>query len=153
MSAQNPVDSLYYRNGKIEAVVVAKSTKESVEFTYPNESSVNTVSTSDLLKIRFSSGREEVYSQPLEIPVITSPSQWKMVVVTDNYEDVRNLVKVKELKVNTGAGMAMYQAAKKKAIIKLKKEAAKLGCGVVYMPEPPHFNFSVKGYGTAYRLQ
>lgn len=91
-------------------------------------------------------------SQQLNIPVITSKSQWKEVIITDDFDDVKNLVKVKDLKVNTGAGMAMYAAAKKKAIKKLQKEAAKLGCGIVYMPEPPRFNFSVKGYGTAYKL-
>lgn len=90
--------------------------------------------------------------QSLVIPVITSKSQWKEVIVTDNFDDVKHLVKVKELKLNTGAGMAMYAAAKKKAIKKLQKEAAKLGCGIVYMPEPPRFNFSVKGYGIAYKL-
>ena len=95
---------------------------------------------------------DSVTNQSLVIPVITSKSQWKEVIITDNFDDVKNLVKVKELEVNTGTGMAMYAAAKKAAIKKIKKEAAKLGCGIVYMPESPRFNFSVKGYGTAYKL-
>ncbi len=57
--AQNRMDTLYFRSGKVEAVDVTVNYDDKIEFVYPGESMRNVASKDNLIKIIYKSGRLE----------------------------------------------------------------------------------------------
>lgn len=152
------VDTIFYRNGDNIPVNVKRCDGETVEYTFPNETAVNTVYKSTIYKIKFSSGREEICSQLLKIKEITSVSQYHDVVVTYNADDTKGLEKVKELSRASGwGGQLAAGMGYSKAIVLLQKEAAAIGCGLILIHGSPNMDNTEYGAGTrvnasAYRL-
>ncbi len=60
--AQNAVDSLFFRDGRVEGVIVSRSTSDMIQFSYPNETLQNEMWKSELLRIKYASGRIEQLS-------------------------------------------------------------------------------------------
>ncbi len=57
--AQAPVDSLFFRDGRVEGVIVSRSTSDMIQFSYPNETLLNEIQKSELVRIKYGSGRIE----------------------------------------------------------------------------------------------
>jgi hypothetical protein len=55
----NAQDKIIKRNGDTLKVKIVQSTPDMVEFTYPNEASINSEYKNSLIKIIYASGREE----------------------------------------------------------------------------------------------
>lgn len=59
LSAQERMDSLFFRNGDIEVVTISKNSTDVIECYYPGEDMVSVVEKNQLNKIVFKSGRTE----------------------------------------------------------------------------------------------
>ncbi len=85
--AQTPVDSLFYRDGRVEGVTISKSTNELLQFSYPNESLVNEIQKTDLVQIKYRSGRIENLSTIEDLLPIPEPEfVGEVYLVKDNNE-------------------------------------------------------------------
>ncbi len=129
------LDSVFYNNGKVEAVNLTKNSSDRIEFSYPGETLVNEVYKNQLIMIKYRSGRIEQCEQSFYVPRITSPSQWEQVVLTIDEDDLKGRVKIETIKVKSMHGGVMETATRNDLEKKLKKEAAKKGCGAVYVKE------------------
>lgn len=152
------LDTLVFRNGEKYAVTVKESDGETVTYSFPGESSLNTMYKVQLSSVIYASGRTEDCSALLKIKEITNKSQWKEVVVTYNESDVRGLEKVKELSKASGwGGMLASGKGYDKAIKRSQKAAAKIKCGLVLIHGQTNRITSAMGAGSratasAYRL-
>ena len=129
------LDSVFYNNGKVEAVNVTKNLSDKIEFSYPGETLINEVYKNQLLCIKYKSGRVEKYEQSFFVPIISSSDQWEQVVLTIDEDDLKGRVKAGTIKVKSMHGGVMETATRKDLEKKLLKEAAKRGCGAVYIKE------------------
>ena len=71
INAQEQLDSVFFRNGNTYAVNVIRSNNESIEYMYPNETVINETYKTQLLRIKYRSGRIEECSELLKIKRIT----------------------------------------------------------------------------------
>lgn len=149
INAQEQLDSVFFRNGNTYAVNVIRSNNESIEYMYPNETVINETYKTQLLRIKYRSGRIEECSELLKIKMITSPSHWKDVVVTYLIDDTKGLEKVSELSyVSLWGGAWAAGMGYNKAIQGLQKKAAKLGCGLILIHGSPNMTNTKFGAGT-----
>lgn len=63
LSAQEPLDSVFFLKGNIDVVKILKNSSESIDCNYPNEDMITTISKSEIAKIRFRSGRVEICNE------------------------------------------------------------------------------------------
>ncbi len=144
-------DKIVKRNGDTLFVAIKKSTPEIVEFTYPNELTVNSEYKNALSQIIYSSGRIENCNASTSLATVNGPDDWEKVVITTNSDDVRGLTKLGEVVGKSGWGGTMAQGmGDKDARKKLKKSAAKLGASIVLLQDKPD-SFGVKLVGVAYK--
>lgn len=153
----NAQDKIILKNGEELNVKIVKNNENSIEFNYPGESLVNVKNKKEIKKVIYESGRSEEFHLGIDVPVITSPDDWKNVVETYLESDVEGLTRVADLKATSGWGGSMGSSlGYKDAIKKLKKKAAKLGAGVILIHGQPNQSASARGGGvqviaTAYK--
>lgn len=151
-------DTLFFRNGDAISVNVIRSGGDIIEYSFPGENSINSVYKTQLLKIRYSSGRIENCSELLKVKVITDVSQYEDVIITYNEDDTHGLEKVAELSKASGwGGKLAAGAGYNNAIKRLQKKAAQIGCGLVLIHGSPNMINAQHGSGvrvnaSAYRI-
>ena len=106
VNAQEQLDSVFFRNGNAHAVNVIRSNNESIEYMYPNETVIIETYKTQLLRVKYRSGRVEECSELLKIKRITNFSDWENVVVTYLADDTKGLEKVSEISYVSGWGGA-----------------------------------------------
>ena len=144
-------DKIIKRNGDTLKVKIVHSTPDMVEFTYPNEESINSEYKNNLSKIIYSSGREENCAGERKLAVVNGEKDWEKVEITSNPDDVKGLTKLGEVVGKSGWGGAYAQGlGDKNARKALKKNAAKLGASIVLLQDKPD-HWGVKLIGIAYK--
>lgn len=85
-SAQDLVlDSLFYKDGRIEAVNITKNNVNNIEFSFPNETLLNVVLKADLKLIKYKSGRvEEFISENEKLPIPEPEFIGEVYLIKDN---------------------------------------------------------------------
>ena len=129
--ASKAQDVVVLRDSTRMNVKVVESNDKAIVFTYPNEDIRNEKAKKQIAYIIYASGRREECKSVVEIPTISGKDDWEKVVVTREKEDVDGLTKVKYLSVSGGSVWVTRESAHNSAIEKIKKKAAKLGCGIV----------------------
>lgn len=144
-------DKIIKRNGDTLKVKIVHSTPDMVEFTYPNEESLNSEYKNNLSKIIYSSGREENCAGEKKLAVVNGEKDWEKVEITSNPDDIKGLTKLGEVVGKSGWGGAYAQGlGDKNARKALKKNAAKLGASIVLLQDKPD-HWGVKLIGIAYK--
>jgi hypothetical protein len=87
-------------------------------------------------KVKFKSGREEVFNEAYRYPQINGEEDWEKVIVTYVESEVAGLQRVELMKATSNVGALMGPAMGKnagynKCIAKLKKKAASLGACII----------------------
>lgn len=125
-------DKIVLRDGTELNVKVLESKENSVVFTYPNEDIKNEKPKSMIDYILYASGRRE---EGMKIPTIESKDDWEKVILTTDKNAVVGLTKVKYVSVSGGSVWVTRETAHKSAEEKIRKKAAKMGCGIVLITE------------------
>ena len=104
-----------------------------IKFIYDGETLTNTLGKTAIAQIQFASGRIEECSQKV---VINDPKlDYENIMVFRDKEDCVGLVRIKEISAKSGGEFAISDKEGryiKKTIVKLQKEAAKLGgCAIL----------------------
>jgi hypothetical protein len=148
-------DKIIMRSGDTLKVQITKTTPDFVEFTYPKETLVNTEYKNTIVKIIYSSGREEVCSEKTQLQKINGVDDWEKVVITYTESDVKGLSKVGQITKTSGlggGGIMSTTLGYKDALKKIKKEAAKQGACIVWITDNTNeYTTHVRLTGIAYK--
>jgi hypothetical protein len=116
------MDTLFFHNGKVEQAVVKKIKESTISFTYKNEQAERSVSSYAIERIKFASGREEFFSQKIEVP---NDSSWNNIVILHNKEEAEGLTKLSALSAHTAfINLHTSHTGQVKARQKILKSAA-----------------------------
>lgn len=126
-------DKIVLRDSSVIDAKVLESNEKSVTYVFPSENVKNQKDKSQIAYIIYSSGRKETCNVSPSIPNISSKDDWDRVIITHNANDAIGLKKVKSISAQGGNGGVFGNAEKahEKALEKLKKNAAKIQCGLV----------------------
>lgn len=119
-----PTDTIFKLGGTVLLVDVTKVTTTYVSFVYPGQDEVYTIERKQIQKIVYKNGRIDELNNPL-IEMIDE-YQWEAVWLTEDKKEVVDLYKRGVVESKSSPSERSPKAAKKNAIIKLKKKAANM---------------------------
>ena len=130
--AQSKNDVLYLLDGPKE-VNVKEVGFNIIKYSFPDESTVYSVSKHQVTKIEYASGREEVFESPFKS--VKGLDDAELVYITYNSEDIAGLDPKGELfsKATGVTTLSSINNVKNRAMDKLKAEASMLGANVVFV--------------------
>lgn len=117
-----PTDTIFKLGGTVLLVDVTKVTSNYVSFIYPGHDEVYTIERKQIQKIIYNNGRIEELNKP--IVEMIDEYQWEAVWLTEDKKEVVDLYKRAAIEAKSSPSERSPKAAKKNAIIKLKKKAA-----------------------------
>jgi hypothetical protein len=129
-------DVIYLRGTDSIVAIVTKITENTIEYKYEGEEFVVAKNKKEIKKVKFKSGREEVFNEAYRYPQINGEEDWEKVIVTYVESEVAGLQRVELMKATSNVGALMGPAMGKnagynKCIAKLKKKAASLGACII----------------------
>lgn len=129
-SSSHLLDRIVKHGGDTIFCKVTELTDRKIKYKLDGEDLTNSVSENIVKEIRFSNGRVQEISQHI---IIRGAEDWEKVQIVYDKAEVDGLVRKKELAAKATAvfGTTGLGKMEKKAIEKLKKEAAALGCHMV----------------------
>jgi hypothetical protein len=128
--AQSKNDVMHLMDGPKE-VQIKEVSQHLVKFTYPQESTIYSISKHQIEKIEFASGRVENFESPFK--KIKGLENAEDVFVTYNFEEVTGLENVGQLfsKATGVTSLSSMNNVKNRSLDKMKAEAAMIGANVV----------------------
>ncbi len=165
-----PHDTIFKINGQQLPVDVTTVTPTYISFVFPGKPEEFTIERKEVHKIIYKTGKIDILNQAAF--VMFDESSWEAVWITEDKKDVGNLYVLGEVEAKSPSSARSAAAAKKGAIIKLKKKAANLKAtlvlvtkkqatggygeypgyyikGTAYGPEPPAEGTSQTGQGAS----
>ncbi len=119
-----PTDTIFKLGGAVLLVDVTKVTTNYVSFVYPGQNEVYTIERKQIEKIIYKNGRIEQLNNP--IMKMIDEYQWEAVWLTEDKKEVIDLFKRGLVESKSAPSERSPKAAKKNAIITLKKKAANM---------------------------
>jgi len=124
-------DTIFQLNNELIICRIISVNEFEITFSYPKESLTNTLSKKVLREIHFSSGRVQKLSELIDIK---GEADWEKVQITNIQSDIIGLIKKESITaVSTGTMFDDDASIKERAEKKIKKEAAKLKCHLVFI--------------------
>jgi hypothetical protein len=145
---------MYKHTGEKLDVKIIKVGEFTVTYSYPNETAEQTIGKYAIAKIEYASGRKEDISDKI---IISSKDDWEKVVLLEDVSMVVGLKKQGEIKGKT-SGMYSFRTsgnADKKALERLKKDAAELGAQFILLTAEKDSRWTTqsikKGFAYSYK--
>lgn len=133
--AQNiPLDSIF-TSEKLIIAKVKSVEPDVVTFTFPNEEVVTSIYKNTVRKIRFASGRTQIFTEALALKEIESGFDFDQVSITRLESETKGLIKLDEI-FTKAVGTTVFSnitTVKERAFRKMKIQAAMSGGNLVYM--------------------
>ncbi len=125
-------DKIVKLSGETIICKVKEITDDNIKYSYEGEDLLNNISKNVVKEIIFKSGRIQKFSKRI---VINGKEDWEKVQITTLESDIKGLVKGEEMmaKANSGWSFANQGKMQKKAMVKLKKQAASKGYHIVFL--------------------
>lgn len=135
ISQEARLDSIYFNNGKIEAVNISGFDEVSVKYSYPNEGIPISTYISKIEKVITRNGREVYMSVTKRLKTVFSAEDWKNVEITGVESEVEGLIRITNISGKAEGATEFSSLAKMqdRAMAKMQMQAAFFGCDVVYM--------------------
>jgi hypothetical protein len=126
------IDTIFRLNKEIITCKVVSITEKEVIYSFQGETLTNTLSKNQIKEIHFSSGRIQKISEIIDIK---GEDDWGKVQITNIESDISGLVKKGDVsgRANSFGGFSTEDAMKRKAEMKIKKQAAALGAHIVFI--------------------
>lgn len=147
-------DKMYKHSGEKLDVKIIKVGEFTINYTYPNETAEQTIGKLAVAKLEYASGRKEEITEKIEI---TDKADWEKVMILEDVSASVGLKKQGEIRGKT-AGLVSYRTsgnADRKAMERLKKEAAELGAPFVLLTSEKDSRFTTqqikKGFAYSYK--
>jgi hypothetical protein len=164
-----PHDTIFKLNGSLMPVDVTTVTPTYVSFVFPGKPEEFTIERKEVHKIIYKTGKIDILNQAAF--KVLDESSWEAVWITEDKKEIGDLYLLGEIEAKSPSSARSPSAAKKGAIIKLKKKAANLKGtlilvtkkqatggygeypgyfikGITYGPEPPEEGLVPEAKGT-----
>lgn len=128
-------DTITTYSNEIIICKVVEILENNVKYKYINEDIISNISKNNFISIKLESGRIIVGNPRVSI---IDENDWQKVIITREKSDISDLEKVAEISekaVSSAGAYGNLEIMKKKALVALKKKAAKLGCHIVLILE------------------
>jgi len=119
-----PHDTIFKLNGSLIPVDVTTVTPTYISFIFPGKSEEYTIERKEVQKIIYKTGKVEVLNQAAF--TLLDESSWEAVWITEDKKEIGNLYMLGEIEAKSPSSARSPSAAKKGALIKLKKKAANM---------------------------
>lgn len=147
-------DKMFKHSGEKLDVKIVKVSEFTITFTYPNEQAEQTIGKYAVGKIEYGSGRKEEITEKI---VINGSDDWEKVIILEEATAAVGLKKQGEIRGKT-SGMYSFRTsgnADKKAMERLKKEAAEAGAPFVLITAEKDSRWSTqsikRGFAYSYK--
>ena len=133
-AASAQVDTIYTHEGVIPCNIT-EITETAAKYQYPGESHSNSLSLNAVSKIVFRSGRVQEFAARTSFRRLSSPMEWEQVSIASVESEVQGLYKIDDVssKAKGTTEFSNQERVKRRALDKMKMQAAILGGNVVYM--------------------
>jgi hypothetical protein len=165
-----PHDTIFKLNGAQIPVDVTTVTPTYVSFVFPGKPEEYTIERKEVHKIIYKTGKIDILNQAAF--TVLDDSSWEAVWITEDKQEIGDLYILGEIEAKSPSSARSPSAAKKGAIIKLKKKAANMKGtlilvtkkqttggygeypgyfikGIAYGPEPPEEGLVPASQGTS----
>lgn len=119
-----PHDTIFKLNGSLIPVDVTTVTPTYISFVFPGKPDEYTIERKEVHKIIYKTGKVEILNQAAF--TLIDESSWEAVWLTEDRKEVGDLYVLGEIEAASPSSARSPSAAKKGAIIKLKKKAANM---------------------------
>lgn len=119
-----PRDTIFKLNGSVMPVDITTVTPTYISFIYPGKKEEFTIERKEVQKIIYKSGKIDVLNKAAF--ELIDESSWEAVWMTEDKKEVGDLYLLGEIEAKSPSSARSASAAKKGAIIKLKKKAANM---------------------------
>lgn len=132
--ASAQVDTIYTHEGAIPCNIT-EITETAAKYQYPGESHSNSLSLNAVSKIVYRSGRVQEFAARTSFRRLASPMEWEQVSIASVESEVQGLYKIDDVssKAKGTTEFSNQERVKRRAVDKMKMQAAILGGNVVYM--------------------
>lgn len=167
---ETPHDTIFKINGQQLPVDVTTVTPTYISFVFPGKAEEFTIERKEVHKIIYKTGKIDILNQAAF--VMLDESSWEAVWITEDKKEIGDLYVLGEIEARSPSSARSAAAAKKGAIIKLKKKAANMKGtlilvtkkqatggygeypgyfikGIAYGPEPPEEGLTPSGQGAS----
>lgn len=133
-AASAQVDTIYTHEGVIPCNIT-EITETAAKYQYPGESHSNSLSLNAVSKIVYRSGRVQEFAARTSFRRLSSPMEWEQVSIASVESEVQGLYKIDDVssKAKGTTEFSNQERVKRRALDKMKMQAAILGGNVVYM--------------------
>ena len=123
---------MFKHNGEKAEVKIIKVGEFTINFSYPGETSEQTIGKYAVAKIEYASGRSEEITEKI---AVSGEDDWEKVVILEDKGAAIGLKKLDEIRGKTNAVQMFGTGASndKKSLMKLKKAAAAMGASFILM--------------------
>jgi hypothetical protein len=165
-----PLDTIFKLNGQQMPVDVTTVTPTYISFVFPGKPEEFTIERKEVHKIIYKTGKIDILNQAAF--TVFAESSWEAVWITEDKKEVGDLYVLGDVEAKSPSSARSPAAAKKGAIIKIKKKAANLKGtlilvtkkqatggygeypgyfikGIAYGPEPPEEGLVPAQQGTS----
>ena len=162
---QEALDTLYFVDGKIEAVQLTGLTDESVQYNYYGEGIPISTPKTRLEKVITRSGREIIFENTSKKKTVFSAEDWNNVEITNVESEVEGLIRIANVsgKAKGATTLSSLEKLQNRAMTKMRMQAAFLGSDVIFMLNQTNTDAKFGAYmsstpsstlsGTAYSVQ
>jgi hypothetical protein len=119
-----PRDTIFKLNGGVMPVDITTVTPTYISFIFPGKKEEFTIERKEVQKIIYKSGKIDVLNKAAF--ELIDDSSWEAVWMTEDKKEIGNLYLLGEIEARSPSSARSASAAKKGAIIKLKKKAANM---------------------------
>lgn len=135
-TAAAQIDTIYTHEERIPCNIV-EVTETAVKYQYPGEAHNNSLVLNAITKIVFRSGRVQEFASRTSFRHLTSPMDWQQVSVASVESEVQGLYKIDDVssKAKGTTEFSNQERVKRRALDKIKMQAAILGANILYMAQ------------------
>lgn len=122
-------DQIHTHKGEVIECKVIEMGDKTIKYKYDGDELVISISKNLVSQVKFANGRTQKVTDKI---IIRGEKDWEKVVITNLESDIEGLTRAGEVMTKAGGTVFTNQGkTQKKAMIKLKKEAAAKGCHIV----------------------
>lgn len=128
------LDTIYFNNGKVEAVTISGFSENNISYTYPNEGIPISISNERIKKIVTRNGRVVIMENTKRVRTVFSAEDWEKVEVTGIESEVEGLIRIENVsgKADGATEFSSMGKMQDRAMTKMRMQAAFFGCDIVY---------------------
>jgi len=135
LSQETLSDTLFFNDGRVEAVNITGFDENSIKYTYPNEGIPITTSNTKISKVITRNGRVVTIETTAKVKSVFSAEDWEKVDITGIESEVEGLIRIANVsgKAEGATEFSSLEKMQSRSMTKMRMQAAFWGCDVVFI--------------------